>query len=426
MTNNIYYIILLIVILLLFIILIFNINKTNNYAKTNLELHLAVKEAEKKLKVDKDLYYRFLRDIRTQMNNVVGFASLGLDETKNKVIYDYFKEIIDANNENKGLIECYNNILVNHGKGDELELEYVSLENLIANVKKENVNDLKTKNQILNIEYSFVENLYLIIDRKKLKLILNNLVKVAIKYGDKESTINLAFSEKIGSDKNSYKIELETIGQKVDSNELMYVNKSSSYINHTDNVKGNLSFNLLVIHYLVESLGGTYHGVNTEHGNMFNIKIPFKKITQQQFKNSIYFQDKINQKSKSLVGKRVLVVEDNDINAKIEINLLKKFGMEVERVENGKKALLSFHGHEVGYYDVILMDIRMPEMNGLRATNAIRKISREDSMDIPIIGLTACVIGNSEKECLEYGMNEYLSKPIDVNKLRVTLEKYIK
>ena len=426
MDNSIYYIVLLVMIIILLIILFINARKTNEYAKTNLELHIAVSNAEKKLKADRELYKRFLRDMRTQMNNVVGFATLGIDETEDHAIYEYFSEIIDANNENVSLMECFNNIIITEGKGESLEVEYVSLDNIIINILKENDSALKVKNQKLIFDLSMVDNKYIIIDRKKLEFVLNNIIKVANKYANSNSMINIKVKEELSRNKNNYLIEIETIGRKINSNELKYVNKPTVLINKDNNINSNLSFNLIVAHYLIDSLGGKYHGSNWENGNRFVLKIPISIISKEKYENSIFYEDKSSSSFKSLTGKRALVVEDNEINAKIEINILKKFGMVVERVDNGKKALIAFHEHEPNYYNLILMDVRMPEMNGMRATNAIRKIDRVDSKDIPIIGLSASVGSDNEKECLEFGMNAYLTKPIDVSKLRITIDKYIK
>lgn len=134
-------------------------------------------------------------------------------------------------------------------------------------------------------------------------------------------------------------------------------------------------------------------------------------------------QDDIN---KLFCGSRVLLAEDNDLNREIAYELLSQSGLELDMANNGKICFGKFSSSEVGYYDAILMDIRMPVMTGYEATKKIRSLDRDDAKSIPIIAMTADAFAEDVKKCLECGMTAHVSKPIDVKKIYSVLEKYIK
>ena len=124
-------------------------------------------------------------------------------------------------------------------------------------------------------------------------------------------------------------------------------------------------------------------------------------------------------------GKRILLAEDNDLNWEIAEEILSEAGFELERAENGQVCVEKFSGSEIGYYDIILMDVRMPVMNGYDATKAIRALERAD-VGLPILAMTADAFSDDIQRCLDCGMNEHIAKPIDVNRLTQILRKYLK
>lgn len=121
-------------------------------------------------------------------------------------------------------------------------------------------------------------------------------------------------------------------------------------------------------------------------------------------------------------GKRILLAEDNDLNWEIAEELLSEAGFELERAENGQVCVDMFEASAVGYYDIVLMDIRMPVMNGYDATRAIRALTREDK-ELPIIAMTADAFENDVQVCLQCGMNAHVAKPLDIQELIRTLQK---
>ena len=127
---------------------------------------------------------------------------------------------------------------------------------------------------------------------------------------------------------------------------------------------------------------------------------------------------------KDFGGKHVLIAEDNDLNWEIAEDLLSELGLCLERAENGKQAVEMFEASSIGYYDAILMDLRMPIMNGYEATEVIRKLNREDA-NLPIFAMTADAFYEDIRKCLDVGMNAHIAKPIDIQEISKLLDKYL-
>lgn len=158
-------------------------------------------------------------------------------------------------------------------------------------------------------------------------------------------------------------------------------------------------------------------------------------IAKPLFKSTLFYglkkymgveeEKEIGEKDMDLHGRRVLVAEDNDLNWEILKELLSDIGMELEWAENGKICMEKFQEAKEGYYDVILMDVRMPIMNGYESTQAIRALSRPDAKTIPIIAMTADAFSEDIQRCLESGMNAHTAKPINFDEVIHLLKKYI-
>jgi CheY-like chemotaxis protein len=124
-------------------------------------------------------------------------------------------------------------------------------------------------------------------------------------------------------------------------------------------------------------------------------------------------------------GRRIIIAEDNDLNWEIAYELLSQIGLEIERAENGRVCVDMFERSEIGFYDAILMDIRMPVMTGYEAAEAIRQSERTDS-DIPIIAMTADAFAEDIKRCIDGGMNAHIAKPIDISEVERVLDRFMK
>ena len=156
-----------------------------------------------------------------------------------------------------------------------------------------------------------------------------------------------------------------------------------------------------------------------DKGSRFSFAIVLKDGTKQAEEEAVPGE------LDALQGRRILVVEDNELNAEIAGSILNLHGIEAERAVNGLLGVKAFSEKEPGYYDAILMDIRMPVMDGLEATKEIRKLPREDARTIPIIAMTANTFDEDMKKSIESGMNGHLAKPIDFKELMQTLLRVI-
>ena len=154
----------------------------------------------------------------------------------------------------------------------------------------------------------------------------------------------------------------------------------------------------------------------------------FATVVIEEFKSAIKkktLHDRSSEKKADLSGKRILLAEDMQVNAEIMLMVLEMKGMIIELAENGRVALEKFEASDAGYYDAILMDMRMPEMDGLEATKKIRDLDRSDAKEIPIIALTANAFDEDVQRSLQVGMNAHLSKPVEPERLYQTLEDFI-
>lgn len=168
----------------------------------------------------------------------------------------------------------------------------------------------------------------------------------------------------------------------------------------------------------VEMMDGEIH-VESEKGlgSTFTVSVTLGRVSLSEIQENSTDVTKSPETITSLEGRRVLITEDQETNAEILIYLLEMEGVSSEWAENGKLALEMFEKNEVGHYDAILMDMRMPVMDGVTAAQEIRKLDRPDAATIPIIALTANAFEEDVKQCLQAGMNAHLAKPVDIDLL---------
>ena len=160
-------------------------------------------------------------------------------------------------------------------------------------------------------------------------------------------------------------------------------------------------------------------------GTTFFVSVTLGRAQDEELADTASSADEAPVEGASLEGRHLLIVEDQDVNAEILADLLELEDMTSERAENGQRGVEVFEQNEAGHFDAILMDLRMPVMDGLAATRAIRELNRPDAATIPIIALTANAFEEDVEHCLEAGMNAHLSKPIDIDLLKETLARML-
>ena len=191
---------------------------------------------------------------------------------------------------------------------------------------------------------------------------------------------------------------------------------------------GSTGLGMPITRSIVELMNGTIE-VESEKGvgSVFTVTVTLEQSDRKDNETEEVSLKSTEEKGKpKLKGKRILLAEDVDVNAEIMMMVLTSVEIEGERAENGRIALEKFAAHPCGYYDAILMDMRMPEMDGLEATRAIRKLNRPDAATVPIIALTANAFDEDVQRSMQAGLNAHLSKPVDPDTLYGTLEKLIR
>jgi CheY-like chemotaxis protein len=178
---------------------------------------------------------------------------------------------------------------------------------------------------------------------------------------------------------------------------------------------------LAISYSLVKMMGGTLQVESrVNKGSEFFFSIPFIKVNTDNIEKNQVIIDYTK-----FVGKRILLVEDNELNADITKSILENMGLIVDVASDGASAIKKYNEAKTDFYQVILMDIRMPGIDGISATKIIRNLGKPNSKTIPIIAMTANTFLDEDKEVLKLGMNSYLAKPIDITKLYLELSKYI-
>ena len=260
----------------------------------------------------------------------------------------------------------------------------------------------------------------------KLKQVMINILGNAVKFTEEGGSITLDVEQISETDGMcTLRFIMKDTGIGMDEEYIPKIFESFSQEDSTNTNKyGGSGLGMAITKNFVEMMNGdiTVESKKGE-GSVFTVTVELqrsdRKASEEQAPESCYEEG-------FLEGKRVLMAEDVAQNAEILADLLELEGVEAEHAVNGKEAVRMFTESEAGYYDAILMDVRMPEMDGLTAASLIRRLDRSDAMDIPIIAMTANVFDEDIERSLMAGMNAHLSKPVEPDKLYETMIRLIK
>ena len=364
-------------------------------------------------------------DMRTPMNAIIGFTGIAMknnpsDEVKNCL------EKIDESSEH--LLSLINDVLdltrVESGK--------VKYNPVPADVK--NITDSAldiTKGFLMNRDINFkiqreeakIPNV--LADPARLRDVLVNILSNAVKFTPDGGTITFeAQCQEKGEDgyiNMSYRISDTGIGMSKEFTKEVFEEFAQEDSDVRTQYHG-VGLGMAIVKKYVDMMGGTISVQSKKHeGTTFTVDIPLKITDKECNKSDTGVSEKVN-----LTGVNVLLAEDNELNAEIAAVQLEEFGMNVERAVDGKNAVEIFRNHPKGTFDVILMDIMMPEMNGYEATKAIRAMNdRPDGKNIPIIAVTANAFAEDVQASLDAGMNAHLSKPIVIDEVIKTILRYV-
>ena len=388
------------------------------------ELEKAAIEARMANEAKTRFLFYMSHDIRTPMNAIIGFADLlekHLDDKKR--VIDYISKIKHSSS---FLLSLINYVLemarIESGKAT-LKTETGDLKNLVNTLNDVFEPSIEEK----KLQYTCnlkVENPYVHCDKTKLREILLNVISNSIKYTPEGGSVTVDITEE-GHDAEKkvsfYRFTIEDTGIGMSKEYLPHIFEEFSRENtSTESKVIGTGLGLPIVKSLVDLMGGTIE-VSSEVavGTKTIIILPFL-VSEEECKNAVQEQQESTKLLTLLMGKRILLAEDNELNAEIAITILEEEGLKVEWAEDGIKCLEMLKKVPEDYYDMILMDIQMPNMDGYRTTEEIRSLT-DKRAQIPIVAMTANVFDEDKKKAYEAGMNGYIAKPIDTKAIFSTL-----
>ncbi len=370
-----------------------------------------------------DFLARMSHEIRTPMNGIMGMTEIALEDGQtDERRVDCLRKIQSSSEYLLGLL---NDILdmskIESGKM-HLVYEKCNLRKSLYDIK--NLMDVRMVERGIHFTQEIdLKHDWFIFDELRVKQILMNMLGNAVKYTNQGGNISLTAKETCGQDGISgiwFSVQDDGIGIAKDKQQLIFQRFEQADDSERARRQGT-GLGLSICSSLVHMMNSEIE-LESEpgRGSKFSFTINIRWLDDDEA------AAEPEKTELNLSGKRVLVVEDNKLNMEIIHLLLEKYGLDVDEAENGEEALRKVESSEEGYYDLILMDIMMPVMDGLEATKEIRKIPREDCRTVPIIAMSANAFDEDVKRSIASGMNAHLSKPVNVKKLEETLGAIMK
>ncbi len=404
-----------------FLMLIF-MRRTFNRIQENEQLEMRLSAAEEASKAKTFFMSNMSHDIRTPLNAIIGYTTLA---NREEVTYDEKSGYIDKiEMASRQLLEIVNDVLdMSRIESGKLTLEpaRVNLESCVQEVSDLVRTQLEAKAIKLSVSCD-VTHKWVMCDKVMMDRALMNLLCNAGKFTPENGSVSMSLTELAGDDEiGSYEIRIKDtgIGMSEEFVERLFVPFERERTSTVSRIQGT-GLGLAITKNIIDMMGGditvqTEQGVGTEFTITvgFPLAEPDEEICSDEG-NEVSFE-----------GLRALLVEDNMINMEIAQMLLEQSGFLIETAENGKIALEMTAASEQGYYDVILMDIQMPVMDGYTATKAIRDLPDEGLANIPIIAMTANAFQEDIKKAEEVGMNGHIAKPLDIPSMKATLQQVL-
>lgn len=360
---------------------------------------------------------RMSHEIRTPMNSIIGLAYLtseNVDNTK-QVLENMEKINLSAHFLLSFMDDILNLSQLQSGNVALIE-ENVLLDNFFEKLGGELAEKARMKSVCFFMEKkgNFAQKCYF--DEEKLHKALYNILENAVKFTPAEGKVDFTIEMAQETDTEvSLRMEVSDNGIGMEENFLPHVFEPfEQEDNGNTTLNGGTGLGLPIAKNIIEFMGGQIDVYSRkDKGSSVVVVIALKKVSE----DILYEHGSKPEEVYDFTGKRALLVEDNEINIEITKNILLHKKLAVEVAYNGREGVAAYMGHEEGYYDVILMDIRMPVMDGLTAARQIRSAGRADSGQIPIIAMTAKVFEEDVRQSFEAGMDAHLSKPLDIQQM---------
>ena len=362
-------------------------------------------------------------DIRTPMNAIVGYTTIALGQNPEEKTRECLEKIRESSDH---LLTLINDVLdISRIESGKLVITPVKTD--IRKVVDEVLSIIRgfTVGRELNIEVRRepLSNPYVLADDIRIREVLVNVLSNAVKFTRDGGTVTFSADYLPGEDGKinvRYVISDTGIGMSPEFQKHIFEEFTQEHSDARTQYTGT-GLGMTIAKKYVELMHGTISVQSKQgQGSTFAIELPL-----EQADNAPKPEKAARTKGTQLSGHRVLLAEDNDLNAAIAQIFLENWGMSVQRVVNGAEAVKVFSEAPEGSFDVILMDIMMPVMNGLTAAKAIRALARPDAGTIPIIALTANAFSEDVQKCLDAGMNAHIAKPLDVNAMEETLKSVL-
>lgn len=387
----------------------------------------AAEEADAANKAKSAFLLSMSHDIRTPMNAIIGFTNIALHQNMVSDIHDSLKKVQQSSNH---LLSLLNDVLdfsrIESGKVT-ISPEPVDMNQLTDNVQAIMNGLLYNRDLQFEVHRESLKNPYVLADVVRIREVLVNLLGNAVKFTKDGGAITLDISSYPGADEKHiiirYVVRDNGIGMSEEFQKKLFDPFSQEDdANARTQYKGT-GLGMAITKKYVDMMGGSI-AVESKKGvgATFTVEIPLElpeQVIPSEQKQHLH---------RDLTGIHVLMAEDNDLNAELATIMLEDAGMTVTRASDGKEVVDLFKNNPRGTYDLILMDIMMPNMDGHQAAKAIRAlgIERSDAVTIPIIALSANAFIDDIQESLDSGMNDHISKPINIEELIDTITKYIK
>ncbi len=402
----------------------------NDTQKLNDKLEIALKKAEDASLAKTRFLNNMSHDIRTPMNAILGYAQIMEDELNGKEMPEVSEHLEKLQQSGNLLLSIINNVLdmarIESGRM-ELDENYCRIEDVWKSLFAVFDENAMKKNIALHYAMN-VEHEHVLTDVTKVKEILVNILSNAIKYTPAGGSVMVDVDE-LPCDESGYmivKIRVSDTGIGMSQDYQTKIFEAFTREQNTTKSKiAGTGLGMSIVKKYVDLLGGTIN-VESELGKGSTFTVTLKHRIADE---SYYVKKHIEEPgtgSEILEGRNILLTEDNDLNAEIAEAILERAGLKTERVEDGIQCVNRIMEMPVGTYDMILMDIQMPKMDGYKATQAIRNLPDRDKACIPIIAMTANAFVEDKRDAIAAGMNGHIAKPIQVDKLLSMLAEVIR
>ena len=403
-------------------------SKKHRERKYEAELKKSAEQAKNANEAKTRFLFNMSHDIRTPMNAIVGFSGLLEKNLQNeKKAKEYLGKIQSSSNL---LLMIINQVLemarIESGTA-VLQLKAEDMDALFHRVNTVFEEDIRKK----NLQYCAVLDVrhhYAVCDQTKLQEIMLNIISNAIKYTSEGDSIHVEVHEAVSENpsKIRYIFSCEDTGIGMSEEYLPHIYEEFSREHtSTENKVPGTGLGLSIIKSMIELMGGSIQVESRQGiGTKFTVDLSFDVASKEEVYGS---RNAIKTSAiHTIKGKRILIAEDNELNAEIAKTVLEDVGALVTRVEDGQQAVELFKEKPEGTFDAILMDLMMPVMDGYTATKEIRSLERSDSKTIPIIAMTANAFQEDAEKCIAVGMNAHLAKPLDIEKVMITICHLVK